>query len=139
MNKDYRQLITYIINDESINRPDRFEDCYRSITHGLCNIGVNKFNAIMGRKINYDDYIISDRDLYKYSPGQIGCLLSHLTLIKHFYDNIDDDIILICEDDAYIDNSSNQNIFQVIDNIPKHWYTLMLSQITPPAIFDKIM
>ena len=135
-NKKYKPLLTYIINDEA--RPDRFKTCSESIKNGLKNIKIIRFNAIMGHKINYKNYITSDRKLDKYTPGQIGCILSHLSVIKNFYENINDNIILICEDDIYIDNISNLNIYQVIDNIPDDWHMLRLLYTAEKNVLNKI-
>jgi hypothetical protein len=37
------------------------------------------------------------------TPGELGCTMSHLKAIKHFYDNTDLDYIIICEDDIVFD------------------------------------
>lgn len=37
------------------------------------------------------------------SQNEIGCCMSHLKAIKHFYENTDDDYVLIFEDDVVLD------------------------------------
>ena len=102
---------------------------------------INRFNAIKGidiKKLNSDQSII-DMDISKYTNGQVGCLMSHLSLIKMFYEDLNDDYILIVEDDILDFNLHNFNIFQIIDKAPENWHTIRLSYVCDLCLLDEII
>jgi hypothetical protein len=71
----------------------------------LDSYGINhtRISAIDAR----GDNDVSDRLIGKFpeliSQGELGCTMSHLKAIKHFYENTDLDYIIICEDDIVFD------------------------------------
>lgn len=142
--KIYEKLIfiNSKLNVFIINLDDQKEKLSQSINQFSTNIfNVNRFNAIKGidiRNLNEDLYVI-DMDISKYSNGQIGCLMSHLSLIKRFYEELDDEYILIVEDDIKDLNLHNFNIFQIIDKAPKNWHTIRLSYMSDSKVLNKLL
>jgi glycosyltransferase involved in cell wall biosynthesis/GR25 family glycosyltransferase involved in LPS biosynthesis len=120
------------------NEHFRYINSFKLLSKNNLNLNIKRYIAIIGKNVNRLDHIISKRDLSKYSNGQIGCLLSHLYLIKYFVDFCVNDYILICEDDVEVFNPHNLNIYQIIDNAPKNWHTIRLSYIVDPEFYKKI-
>jgi glycosyl transferase family 25 len=73
------------------------------------NIEVLRFNAIDGKNLNPNPYL---------SPGALGCLMSHLSILKDAYEN-DFDKILITEDDVEFCDDLNLKFFEYEKKLPK--------------------
>ncbi len=65
------------------------------------------------------------------SPNEIGCCMSHLKAIKHFYENTDDDYILIFEDDISLDTTRFWNFTwkDFVAKLPHDWDCVQLTTI----------
>lgn len=107
MNKtlnDYFQKI-YCVNLKK--RLDRWELAKNQFNfHG---IQVERYDAVDGTE--------HDR-IGKMSHGEIGCLLSHLNILKHCKDNNISNV-LIFEDDVEFDDNLNQLFFQYVEELPE--------------------
>lgn len=74
------------------------------------------------------------------SQNELGCCLSHLKAIKHFYENSEDDYCLIVEDDVSFDtvkywNFTWKNFFSLI---PYDWDCVQLTTICTGDIHVKL-
>ena len=65
------------------------------------------------------------------TTNEIGCCLSHLKAIKHFYENTDDDYCLIFEDDVYFEPVKSWNFTwkDFISKLPHDWDCVQLTSI----------
>jgi hypothetical protein len=72
--------------------------------------------------------------------NEIGCCLSHLKAIKHFYENMDDDYVLILEDDVMFDTAKFWNFSwkDFIAHLPYDWDCLQLTTICTGNIYIKL-
>jgi glycosyl transferase family 25 len=73
------------------------------------NIEVLRFDAIDGKNLNPNPYL---------SLGALGCLISHLSILKDAYEN-NFDKILITEDDVEFCDNLNFKFFQYENQLPK--------------------
>jgi GR25 family glycosyltransferase involved in LPS biosynthesis len=115
---------------------------YENTKRNICsmNLNINKYDAVVGRNIvDRSEYINYDGDLSAYTNGQVGCMLSHLNLIREFYLKYDEDYCLICEDDCEIYNPHNINIYQIIDNAPCNWEKIRLSYMLDPCTYNTML
>lgn len=106
MNKlnDYFEKI-YCVN--LAKRKDRWELAQKEFT--LHNIDVERYDAIDGT--NYDKIGIL-------SHGEIGCLFSHLNILKYCRDNNISNV-LIFEDDVEFDQNFNELFFEYVKEVPE--------------------
>ena len=65
------------------------------------------------------------------SPNEIGCCMSHLNAIKYFYENTEDDYVLIFEDDVVLDTVKYWNFTwkDFISKLPHCWDCVQLTTI----------
>lgn len=100
-------------------RPDRLKEA----TDELNSVGIkfNVFNAVDGNTFN-DLTILSEYrgNIRKLKPGAIGCLLSHISLIKYAKEKGLKNI-LIFEDDVVFSKNFNLFFDTVVNEIPKDW------------------
>lgn len=98
------------------------------INNLLKDVKFNYFDAIDGKAIKpHDMYLIKEfvHPNYekKYTKGQLGCLLSHIKLLKQIIEN-NNHISLILEDDIVLRNNLNirdiLKIIKKIDNIEEY-------------------
>jgi GR25 family glycosyltransferase involved in LPS biosynthesis len=84
------------------------------------NQKINIFDAIVGKNVNLKNLNIFDENIkfnFKYTfPGEVGCYLSHLLLIKKASLNTVNDYTVIFEDDFKINNDNlNEEINKIIN------------------------
>jgi GR25 family glycosyltransferase involved in LPS biosynthesis len=84
------------------------------------NQKINIFDAIVGKNVNLKNLNIFDENIkfnFKYTfPGEVGCYLSHLLLIKQASLNTVNDYTVIFEDDFKINNDNlNEEINKIIN------------------------
>ncbi len=65
------------------------------------------------------------------TQNEVGCVLSHLKAIKHFYEETDEPYVLILEDDVSFDPVKywNFNWTDFISNLPYDWDCVQLTTI----------
>ena len=132
----------FVINlEKNTARLDNFLD---SFNHSdLSPMGVQRFNAILGKNIDLKQYvteraytqIISAEKNgyrlrhYELTRGAVGCFLSHTALYKKLLNDPDADQYIIFEDDAYIPPDTLTRIVFLLENAPKEWDILMFGVI----------
>jgi GR25 family glycosyltransferase involved in LPS biosynthesis len=74
------------------------------------------------------------------TPGELGCCLSHLKAIKHFYEETDDDYCMIVEDDVNFDIARYWNFTwkEFFGLVPYDWDCLQLTTICTGDIHVKL-
>lgn len=95
--------------------------------------GVENQTRISGFDGRVDDVCehLSGRAPDNMSPNEIGCCMSHLKAIKHFYENTNDDYALIFEDDIVIDLARFWNFTwkDFVAKLPHDWDCVQLTTI----------
>jgi GR25 family glycosyltransferase involved in LPS biosynthesis len=91
------------------------------------NQEINIFKGVYTNKVSLNDqreFITQYNPKIQFShfrywlPGQIGCYLSHLSLMEHIMNNPESDYSVIFEDDVVFDtNTLHSNIENIIKNI----------------------
>ena len=118
----------YVIGSEKIFKK-RLDNFFKK--KYLKNKDIQIWEAINGADVNIKkyqelNYLVDDFKVKM--PGSLGCLLSHLTLWNHCFEDKNCDIALILEDDVILKN----NFEELVDNIdgsalPRDWTILRLS------------
>jgi len=74
------------------------------------------------------------------SPNEVGCVLSHLKAIKHFYEETDHPYILIFEDDVSLDIAKHWDFTwpDFFCRIPYDWDSMQLTTICTGDIHVKL-
>jgi len=122
--KEYVDLFTDIksnnISYNVIHMKNSNENKYNNILNieKQINQKLNIFDAIVGKNVNLKNLNIFDENIkfnFKYTfPGEVGCYLSHLLLIKKASTDIYNDYTVIFEDDFRV---KNDNLHEEINNI----------------------
>ena len=104
----------YVINLD--RRPDRLNEFWGKIKEYFNPTLIEKFSAVDGNKIDFSKH----RGLFKAkSNGEIGCYLSYRELWENIINNEsinDDDLVLIFEDDIFINKNFIENFQDAINN-----------------------
>ena len=71
---------------------------------------------------------------------EVGCCMSHLKAIKHFYEETDDDYCMIMEDDAVLDIARFWNFTwqEFVSYLPYDWDCVQMTTITTGDIYVKL-
>ena len=112
---------TYIINlKQDTDKYERMQDRLDNL-----NIKYTRFNAVYGKNIGneYNDLIINKPILPRCA---IGCSLSHYLVCKQHFDNDNNKIALILEDDAVPLFKNKKVIDKIIEDAPKDWEIILL-------------
>lgn len=74
------------------------------------------------------------------TTNEIGCCISHLKAIKHFYEETDDDYCLIFEDDVELEPAKKWNFCwkDFVAKLPHDWDCVQLSIICTGNIFVQL-
>lgn len=98
-----------------------------------------RISAFDGRENDLSEHLVG-----RYPEGittpELGCTLSHLKTIKHWYDTSDSPYAIICEDDCLIDNAKYWNFTwqDFIARVPYSWDCLQLAIISTGNISANI-
>lgn len=90
-----------------------------------------RVSALDGRNSDLSEYLVG-----KYpesiSSTELGCTMSHLKAIKHWYETSDSSYAIICEDDCIIDNAKHWNFTwkEFIARVPYCWDCIQLAIIS---------
>lgn len=112
-----------------ITLPKRKE--YIKNTFNQMNIIYTPFNAILGKDLNKNK-LISDGILKNsyLNENIIACSLSHLEVIRKFYNSSfnDYDTCIIFEDDIVLNKNHLKQMIKIMNNIPKDWDLINLGR-----------
>lgn len=120
----------YLINLK--RRADRLENWFNKNDKHFTNKNINVFHAIEPREEEIGNWL--------FSPGALGCLESHLTIIKEAKKNNYKNI-LIFEDDCILNSNFNEHLSNVITCLPANWDMLYLcaQHFSPPSEFNEYL
>ena len=127
--------VYYINLDRSVERNQYMLDQFRQW-------GIKNFTRISG----YDGAampagkLLRGRMPDKLTGPEIGCVLSHLKAIRHFFETNGPECALICEDDACFDTARYWNFTwkEVRSHLPYDWDTVQLAIINPWAFVSRL-
>ena len=129
----------YIINLDE--QPERMEWMENQLKEWEIE-NYTRISAYDGRPSTGDD--LSDILTGKYpdniSPGEIGCVTSHLKALKHFVEETDEPYAIIMEDDCDISIAHFWTFTwrQFISRMPYDWDTLQLAVICPGELHIQV-
>jgi FkbM family methyltransferase len=155
---EYYEGITIYINNEVIGE-DKLNgfptvnwvslkdsvDRQKMMLDQLNKLGINKHKMVEaydGRIVNYKDHpIVEVKDFDDINSMQIAALISHLTGIKDWYENTDEEIGFFCEDDVLLTNSENWNFTwkELVARFPKNWKAVQLSLVRDDVITEDVI
>lgn len=117
--------IYYINLDRAVERREYLEKMFDK--YQIKN--VTRIPGVDGKKVEIEYKVIGYQ---KYSPGELGCTLSHIKAIKTAYDN-GDQIAVIIEDDCGFGllSQNNINLDQIINLAPTDWEYINLCPLNP--------
>jgi GR25 family glycosyltransferase involved in LPS biosynthesis len=110
-------LSTFFTTKICINldrRPDRWKKMVRAFKRNRIE-GVVRFSAVDGREIERPAGSVL-------SPGEIGCLRSHLAVVKRYYDS---PRLLIFEDDCLFVPRFRRRFAAYAAQLPAEWHLLL--------------
>lgn len=114
LNKYFDKI--YLINLD--RREDRMLECEKDIK--LNNIIYERFSAVDGKTLNLTDYNITNSS---HNKSDLGCLLSHLHIMKDIKEN-DYERILILEDDFELCTGFDKLFENYMSQLPQDWQWL---------------
>jgi FkbM family methyltransferase len=105
--------VYYISLEESIDRQKKLEKEFSKY-----NIFPNK---LISKKFSESHDIVTGKYVYQLNDGTKGCAVSHLKVIKQWYENTDEDYVFICEDDLSLETIKYWNFTwnEFIESIPE--------------------
>jgi GR25 family glycosyltransferase involved in LPS biosynthesis len=116
-------LVLWINLDRSLKRREDMENTFDK--YNLKNI---RISAVDGLTHNFDDIEFGNNEFNKKKMYQYACTMSHLKAIKYFFDETDENEVLIMEDDCSFEfiNMWPDSICNIIENKPKKCGILQL-------------
>lgn len=90
-----------------------------------------RISAFDGRNSDLSEFIVGKYPEH-ITTAELGCTLSHLKAIKHWYETSNTPYAIICEDDALIDNAKHWDFTwnEFISRVPYCWDCLQLAIIS---------
>jgi len=105
--------VRYISLEESVDRREELEGEFKKY-----NVKTIPF---ISKRFSESDDVITGDNVYQLNDGTKGCCVSHLKMIKDWYENSDDGYGFFCEDDLSLETVQywNFNWEQFIETIPE--------------------
>lgn len=119
-------LNNYFDNIQVITLPKRAEYVKNIFSYSNMNINYNQFLAVDGTRLDLQDLISKNKLSYPNKlkhRNEVACYLSHISVIKNFYDNavFDRSTLFVFEDDIILDTDYLQKVKKVMFEIPNNW------------------
>ena len=114
-------VVHYVSLDECENR--------REILHRAFNkCGIRRVHPILSPRFYESNDLFTGNYLSEMDGGTIGCAISHLKALKHFYYQTNDDYGFFCEDDILLDTAEYWNFTweDFMSHLPDGWDTVQL-------------
>lgn len=89
-------IVNYISLEESTDRRNNLRNQFE-------NYGVNDFSPFISKRYEEGDHLLFGSALHHLDGGSKGCVVSHIEMIKEWYNNTDEDYGFFCEDDLSLD------------------------------------
>lgn len=105
--------VYYISLEESRDRQESIENQFRE--YGIVP------NCILSKRFSESNDIVTGKNVYSMNAGTIGCAVSHLKVIKEWYETTDESYAFFCEDDLSLETVQYWNFTwqDFIDEIPE--------------------
>jgi len=115
--------VYYISLEESIGRRKNIDSQF-----GEYQI---KPTPIISKRFKYSNDIVCGKYLDQLLPGTIGCAVSHLKAIKHWYTHTIDDYGFFCEDDLSLETVKYWDFTwqEFVDKLPEDWECVQLTYL----------
>ena len=130
--------VYYINLDDHVDRRKYMEDQfdYWEIEN------YTRISANDGRGGNDLGEILKGKYPKSMTGGEVGCVTSHLKVLKHWLENSDesDDLLVVMEDDCDISTAAHWGFTwrQLLANAPYHFDVLQLAVINPAEVHVKM-
>jgi GR25 family glycosyltransferase involved in LPS biosynthesis len=107
--------------EESIDRQD-------SIKKQFIDFNINTNQIIKSKKYKDSNDIIVGKHTHYLDKATLGCICSHLKMIKKWYDETNEDYAFFCEDDLSFETVQYWNFSwkDFVDNLPENWDCVQL-------------
>ncbi|MFZ4772628.1 MAG: glycosyltransferase family 25 protein [Chlamydiia bacterium] len=112
----------YVVNLES--RPEKWDRTNKFLLDQ--GVKATRFIGVDGFDLSSEEQLlITNGNPFNFSPGQIGCYLSHISIYQHAFEN-NFDYIWICEDDIQpvADIHQISSLIQELNKFDRHWDVL---------------
>lgn len=118
--------VNYISLDESEERRD-------NLHKEFFQYGIDKFIGTISKRFIECNDKVSGEQLHILDAGTTGCVVSHLKMLKNWYDNTDEDYGFFCEDDLSLETVKYWNFSweEFIENLPEDAECVQLCCIRP--------
>lgn len=118
--------VHYISLEESIDRQ-------KNLHAEFSDYGITKLNSLISKRFCECDDKVSGENLHILDDGTTGCVISHLKMIKRWYEETDEEYAFFCEDDLSLETVSYWNFTwkEFIENIPDDAECIQLCSIRP--------
>ena len=119
---------SYIIGIPQLSQK-RLDRCFEKFKNQ--NIDVELWEGKYGLEVDLDEYKKKgylSNDFKLKLPGSLGCLLSHVTLWEHIYNDSNCEVALICEDDILLNKDFKVKLDEIPwSDVPEDWDIIKLS------------
>ncbi len=114
-------VVHYVSLDECENRREILQ-------HSFDKCGIKRVHPILSPRFYESNDLFTGNYLAEMDGGTIGCAISHLKALKHFYYQTNDDYGFFCEDDILLDIAEYWNFTweDFINHLPDEWDTVQL-------------
>jgi FkbM family methyltransferase len=119
-------LTYYISLIESENRREILHRAFEKM-----DVGPEKIRPILSPRFKDANDIFTGRHITHVDGGTIGCVISHLKALKHFYYETDEPVVFVCEDDILFDTAEYWNFTweEFVNSLPDDWDCVQLMYV----------
>lgn len=109
------------------------EDRRENLRKSFLKYGVYDLQGVISKRYSESSDQVSGPQLHILDGGTIGCVVSHIKMIKKWYEETDDEYAFFCEDDLSLETVSNWNFTwnDFVNNLPEDWDCVQLCCIKP--------
>lgn len=104
------------------------KDRQENIKNQFLQFGIKSIQFLLSERFQNSDDIVEGENIKYIDDGTKGATVSHLKMIKYWYENTKDDYGFFCEDDLSLDTVQYWNFTwnEFIQNLPKNWDCIQL-------------
>lgn len=123
--KDFPNVY-YISLEESSDRRESLEKSFS-------DYGIQNLTPIISKRFSESGDKVSGEQLHILDGGTIGCVVSHLKMIRKWYEETTDEYAFFCEDDLSLETIKDWNFTwkDFINHLPSDWECVQLCCIRP--------
>ena len=119
-------LVNYISLEESKDRQE-------NLSRQFSEYGISGLNLLISKRFSECNDKVVGEQLHILDDGTKGCVISHLKMIKRWYEETDEDYGFFCEDDLSLETISHWNFTwsEFIEILPEDAECVQLTSIRP--------